>query len=248
MQVGGRKAEGTAALLAAHHAPAEREPASEERLRAAHVAGGDHAPERGAAHLLLADRHRTDGVDGEAQPRAEGAQGLDRPGTPAAEVHVVPHDHVQQLEVRTEKLAHERLRLEGGEPPRESLDDGHVGAQVAEERQAVAQRLQQRRRALGGEHRHGMRMEREHDHLPARGPRLADRTLHDGAVPEMDAVEVPEREDDAPERRGYVRQVADHAHRCGPYSPGPDALKLLGSYWSSSASFWRASPASVDEG
>src|SRR5262249_2948921 len=137
--------EGAAALLAAYHAAAEREPTSEERLRAPHVAGSDHAPERGAAHLLLADRHRTDGVDGEAEPWAEGTEGLDRPSTPAAEAHVVPHAPVQQLEVHPEKGADEGLGLEGGEPRREALDDGHVGAQVTQECQPVAQRLQQRR-------------------------------------------------------------------------------------------------------
>ena len=73
------------------------------------------------------------------------------------------------------------------------------------------------RRALGRQHGERMRIERQHDRLPAeRARRLRDRALEDRLVPEVHAVEVAEREHDARKRPRAWRQVADDPHRAAP--------------------------------
>src|SRR6185503_16359554 len=76
----------------------------------------------------------------------------------------------------------------------------------------VVQRLDDERRLLRGEDRHRVRLEGEHDRLPAELAGARYGGAQDGLMTEVDAVEVAERQHHPRELVAPAREVADDAH------------------------------------
>jgi len=215
MQVRGREAERPPPAIAHHHPATKRVGPAEERPRTRHVARLDERAQPRAAHLLAVarGRHRSHHLDPEPQARAERAQRLAGAGPVAAEVDVVAHHDVRQLEMAEQEVAHEGFRIERREGAREALDDRHVDAQPGEARQAVVQRLEHERRTGGRQHRDRMGLEGEGHRETRRLPRPLDRAADDRLMSQVRAVEVAEREDAARKPLRPARKVANDAHR-----------------------------------
>ena len=126
-----------------------------------------------------------------------------------------------------EEVTHEGLGLERGERVREPLENDDVHTQLTDGGEPIVQRLDDERCLLGREHRHGMRLEREHHGLPVELAGARHLRAQDRLVAQVDAVEVAERQDHPREIVPLAREVADDAH-WRRISYGPGALKKRG--------------------
>src|SRR5262249_56899177 len=126
----------------------------------------ERPPQRRAAHLHAVDGDGTDRLHGEGVRSPERTQRLGVARAVLPEAHVVADHDVPEIEVREQPVRYELRRRLPREARREPLDHGDRGAEVAQQGEALRQRLQQRWCPGRREDRERMRLEGEYNRLP----------------------------------------------------------------------------------
>ena len=165
------------------------------------------------------------------------AQGADVSGAAASEPEVVAHHHRVRAQGAMQHAGRELLGAGRRHLAREGQHGQRVHAQPAEGRRLLAEGHERRGRGFGGDHAGGMRIEGEDDGgAPARRGG-GDRAGHEGLVPPVHAVEVPDRDGRARPAGSGGRVEPDDLHHRWP----PRGLRLLEGKRSSRWSCWRSS-------
>ena len=129
-----------------------------------------------------------------AEPGEEG----DVAALSAAEREGRPDVDLARSEPPAQEVADELLGRHRGELPRERDDDEGVDAELGDRLFALPERLDQPRRPLRVEDPHRVRVERQDDRRGVELPGPLDDAAEHLLVPEVDAVEVPDRQDAPP--------------------------------------------------
>ena len=170
----------------------------------------------GRIHVAVTELDLRDDRDREAEVRTQLGQRTHRPLAIAPVAEVVADVDFDGPDARVQDLAHEALGGPARKRAVERLDDRHVGARLLEQLELLVEGREQLGRVIGAQHAARMRLERVDRGLAAERVRALGHGLHDALVPEVQTVEVADRQD-APAR------AALRAPRC----PVPPALARL---------------------
>lgn len=202
-EVRGRKAEFTPALLSRGHRSPNAVTASEHLVRLLHFGAAQQLSNPGRVHVAGIHSHLRDDRHGKAEPWPHLREHAHRPLAIPAKVEVVPHIHLHGVDPLVQNLPDEYIRWGLREFQCERFDDHRVDPSGLEQLQLLLQGRQEPGSPIRLEHFSRMGFEGVHYRIPLTCPRACHHGLEDGAVSQVNAVEVSDREHRAFQTRGH---------------------------------------------
>lgn len=211
-EIGGREPKRAAASVACTHSAFDLVGVTEEPRGALDPTGSEMGTDGARRAPLAIHRHRWDGLEAKAEAAGElGEQGhITAPLATEAEVDTSGNRaHTQPSD---QEIAHESFRFEAGESPVERQHAKQFDAERAQPLRFGAKGSKARRRSRGVEDFTRMRLEGDHPKWRGVRARKTPRRFEHGAMTEVDAVEIADRDRGPAGRRRQLREPSDHAH------------------------------------
>ena len=155
--------------------------------------------------------------------RGQLAEQLDRAGATAAEPKIRAFDQRPGIELFANDLGKELVRPQGQQCLVGRIGQHGVDAQAGQQFGFAVRPRQRRRRRVGSQQPHRVRVEREDHGRPTHLAGASQQPLDDPGMAQMDAIEVADRHGARAERGRKRGQVVEKFHKCtgGPY-PEPE--------------------------
>jgi outer membrane protein TolC len=215
--VGGWKAEFPPFLIALNYGSRNRIETPKEEGRFVDAALLHPLANDRAADDAPLDGDRFDDVHMKPVAIAQFLQKRDRPLPPLAECKVIPHIDLSNADCPHQHLLDKRHGSQVREFRGEGQADDHIEFAGLHKRQFLRRGGDQRRAVLGRQDFQGMRIERQDDRRAADLARALAQSAKDLLMPEVNAVEIPDRHDRRRERFRKRAQRGDHIHSEEPY-------------------------------
>jgi hypothetical protein len=215
VDVGGREPEGATELPAVGDGPGEGIGAAKEFGDIGQIAVAEGCADAGRRDAFVADVDGGGLVGDEAEFASEFAQEGDVAGPTVAELEAAADgDRAQAAEAGSE-LADEAVAIDLGQFPGEVDREDGIDAEGAEGPEALGERLQQARGAVGEDDGERVRIE-GHDHRTrAEGAGVEDGVSDDVLVTQVNAVEHPQREANACAGAAEFGWITEETHAAG---------------------------------